>query len=307
MDTAKEYDYKRHILYKNGLYKTDIITIYHNDLKYKTHNNIDLMKIVNAKEKIDDHDKLEYRFEDCRRNGYVTLDISHLDLKSLPNIPSDIAKKIQYLFMSNNKIEIMDDLSHMENVVVADLCSNKLVNVPKLPDGIEELIVRNNMLTNINQLADYNYLKRLDCSYNKIASIPIIDSLEMLVTRDNSLVEIIKLKNLKKLACQNNQITRLNELPNLEILECDRNNITEIRDMKNLKQLYCSKNRISILDNLNKIEVIHCNGNKINKIDYFDTLKELMCDYYKDIDLAKFYTIENADVYKNNVMVINFK
>lgn len=305
-ESAREYEYTLNDKKLVDIYESDTISIYENDLKYKKHNNIDLKRVsINTSDKID-RDTIEYRFDECVKNGYITLDLSHLNLKSLPHIPSQFHNKLQYLFIAENNIQIIEDISYLEELIVFDVCNNKLSMMPLLPEKIEEVQIKNNNINNINSLSQYDYLKRLDCSENNIKEIPIIDSLEILICDKNKIEKIPKLKKLIKLSCSDNMITNIHKLQYLEILECDKNKLTHIEDFINLKELYCSRNDITTIRNLNKIEVIHCYKTNVTKMEYVQTLKELLCDYKEDLVLSKHYTIVNSDVYRNKIILIHF-
>jgi len=280
------------------------ISIYENDLKYKKYSGIDA-KRVNG---LPNHDKdtIEYRFYECIKDGGKTLDLSHLSLLNLPEIPQAIINQVKYLFLSENKLTQLNDLSFMENLVVIDLCNNNLSSVPTLPVTIEELLVMNNKINGINSLGQYPFLKRINCSNNLIREIPIIDSVEILICENNKIEFIPKLPKLIKLMATNNRIKNLLDYDNLRILEIENNGLENINGCKNLRELYCNCNNISTLKNLNKIEVIHCYKTNITKLDYFDTLKELMCDYRANMTLSKYYKIIKSDVFDDVIVLISF-
>ncbi|ARF09634.1 hypothetical protein Indivirus_2_13 [Indivirus ILV1] len=304
--SVKSYEYKlndKRLIDANG---NTSIPIYENDLKYKKYNNIDIKRVngdINY-----DKDTIEYRFYECIKDNAVTLDLSHLDLLSFPHIPQNIISNIKYLFLSENKLSHLPDLSLMENLVVVDLCNNNLESVPTLPIGIEELLVINNKITNIDTLSQYPLLKRLNCSNNMIHTIPIIDSIEILIC-DNNKIEYIshKLPKLIKLMISNNKIKILPNYDNLRILEIENNALDNINGCKNLVELYCNNTNINNLSGLNKIEIIHCYKTRITKLEYFDTLKELLCDYRADMTLSKYYKIIKSDVFDEIIVLINFQ
>ena len=306
-ETSKEYEYKLidpKLIAIND--NKDTISIYENDLKYKGHNSIDIKRVKEFNDK-DNPDTVEYRINECIKSGCITLDLSHLNLKALPELPKIIWGKLKHLFISENKIQNIKDISYLKELIVIDICNNQLTNIPILPERIEEILIKNNNVHNIDSLSQYDYLKRLDCAENMITNIPIIDSLEILICSKNKIEYIPNLKRLKKLSCPDNRLTKLSNFTNLEILDCDKNNIDKIDNIINLKELYCSKNDISCIKNINKIEVLHCHQTNIKKIDYFESLKELICDDKDDFILSKFYTIVDANTFKNKIMVLHFK
>lgn len=305
-ETSKEYEYQLIDQQLIDIYKSDTISIYQNDLKHKNKNQIDIKRVKNNDNAID-FDTIEFRLDDCLKTGCISLDLSHLNLKQFPLIPTILHKKLRYLFVSENELRVIGNLSYLEELIVLDVCDNKLDNIPILPEKLEELLITNNNIKDIESLSQYDYLKRLDCSGNQIINIPIIDSLEILVCNNNKIKNIPDLKKLKKLSCSNNKLNELNKFPNLEILECDNNNINQIINYKNLKELYCSENDISHIKNLNKLEILHCYKTNVKKIEYYETLKELICDSTDDFLLSGYYTIINSDMYLNKILSIRFK
>lgn len=303
-ETSKMYEYKvgdRHQKYVDS----ETISIYSNDLKYKKYNDINLNNVKNLDDKID-HDTVEYRIKECLLDGGKTLDLSHLNLTKFPKLPEKIIHNAKYLFLSENNFEELNDLSVFCNVKVIDLCHNKLSKLPNMPVTLKELLVRHNKITDISCLDDCYSLRRLDCSYNHITTIPYIKTLEILLCDHNKIDALPSLPNLIKLECSHNFIYELPSLVNIEILVCDHNQITKVNNYNTLRELYCNNNKISLISNINKIDTLHCYKNNIKRIDYFDNLKELVCDY-SDIDLSSHYTIIESVVYKNEIIAIYFK
>jgi len=302
-ETAKTYEYKLNDKQIMEIYNNDSISIFNNDLKYKKYNNIDITRVKNFTDK-QDRDTIEYRIQDINNNS---LDLSHLNLTKLPDLSIEIKNKIQYLFLSENNIEIIDNMTEFTELLVLDLCNNKLINLPNMPEKLEELLIKNNHISNIDTLSNLYYLKRLECSDNIISHIPLLNNIEILYCDNNLIIELPNLPKIIKLSCQNNKIKCLNNMPNLELFECTKNCIQFIKNYNNLKELYINKNDLVSISNINKIKVLHCKNTKLNKLEYFETLKELICDYRQDFLLSKHYTILYSDVYKNNINIIYFK
>lgn len=305
-ESATEYAYKLRDQRLIDIYRNDTINIYENDLKYKKFNNIDPKRVIGNNK--NDQDSLEFRIKDCMTHGSLTLDLSHLNLSEFPIIPSTIHNKMKYLFASENKIKIMKDINYLKNVIVVDLSNNNLTSLPILPENMEELLIKDNSISDISSLANYDFLKRLDCSNNCIQEMPIIDSLNILICDQNVIEGIPKMRSLTQLLCSHNVITEIaNSSEFLEIIDCSDNKLNKIENFKNLKELYCSKNNITHFKNLNKIEVIHCYKTMITLLPYIDTLKELMCDHRENLLLSQNYTILSSVIYKDKINMINFK
>lgn len=302
--SAKEYEYQLTDPKLIDIYKTDKILIKENDLKYKNYNNIDLKRVKGSNI---DKDTIEYRITECLEGNGITLDLSHLKLTSFPKLPKTLNNTLKYLFLSENNLQKIDDLSYLTELIVVDLCSNQLRHLPELPENIEELLISHNDINNISDLVEYDFLTRLDCSFNNIEVIPEMDSLEILICTRNNIKQIPKLKNIIKLVCSHNKIYNISESKYLEILDCNNNKLTFIGNFKNLRELYCSKNDIKTISNLNKVEVIHCYFTNVTKIDYIESLKELICDNRDDFILASHFTIISHDSYENKINVVKFK
>lgn len=307
-ESSKMYDYKvdiKHREYHKKHYGTDTISIYSNDLKYKKYNDIDLNNVKNLDDRID-HDTVDYRIKECISSGGNTLDLSHLNLTKFPKLPNHIIQNVKYLFLSENKLEYIDDLIYFEQLSVVDLCQNRLIKLPIMPNKIKELMIRFNQIDDVTSLNECYSLRRLDCSHNMITEIPNMKKLEILICDHNKISNLPTFNNLIRISCASNMIKELPPFPIIEIIECDKNYITKICNYSSLRELYCSNNQINTLSNIQKIDTIHCYKNNIKKIDYYEYLKELVCDY-DDINLASYYTIINSVVYQNKIIAIYFK
>ncbi|MCW2255363.1 hypothetical protein M2263_001454 [Providencia alcalifaciens] len=126
---------------------------------------------------------------------------------------------------------------------------NDLVNLPNLPDGLEELNCSCNDLVNLSNIP--NRLKKLDCYMNKLVHIQNLPpSLEYLYVSRNRLTEIPMLPTrLKILTCNNNNLQRLPELPDSTItIDASNNRLHELPTLPlELDLLECSGNNISTL------------------------------------------------------------
>jgi len=137
-------------------------------------------------------------------------------------------------------------------------------NIAKYPNFIE-----------IQQLSDYDSIVYINCSYNKITSLPLKlpGSLRVLCCSNNKLTELpLKLPgSLRVLGCYNN---KLNELPSklpesLQTLDCSNNDLTELpsRLPESLQKLYCSHNKLTELPNLpESLKILYCSGNKLTSL-----------------------------------------
>jgi Leucine-rich repeat (LRR) protein len=280
---------------------------YKSDLKYKKHNNFNLedYKINNPDVNElygEDMDTLQFRLNDCLKTGGLVLDISHLDLEELPDIPNSVKQ----LYCSDNDLIDISKLKYLINLQVLDISNNKINKLPNFHPNLKELSCKNNYLTNIDTLSSCPLLKRLDCSYNKITHIPILNNLQILVCNNNIISKIENLYKLHRLVCSYNNIHTINNLFNLKNMECNNNLLDNIKNHPKLLTLYCENNKIKKLENLDSIKICCCYKNNISKLDYFKTLDELYCD--KNINkISSKYSIHAARVDKKGVLYIAFK
>jgi len=133
-------------------------------------------------------------------NGYVVpwLDISDLNIHSLPPLPDRIKDLI--------------------------CINNKLTSLPELPDTLEHLVCHTNQLTSLPQLPDG--LEKLYCEQNQLTSLPTLpEGLRELGCGGNQITSLLPLpEGLKRLNCYKNQLTSLPSLPKgLEKLSCHHN------------------------------------------------------------------------------------
>lgn len=279
-----------------------IIDIYESDLKFTNHNGIKCKNII-SDQKIFPNNTLQTRIEKFIKDG-ENLDLSHMDLNTLPLLNDKIVKQVKHLYISENNLQTID-LSKFVNLLTIDLSTNYLTTIPKLPRSVIELDISHNHIKSINELYDYNKLERLMCNNNMITSLPPINNLQVLHCINNKLTFIPKMNNLVELYCKNNEITKIESL-NLEILDCTNNKLTQLTNFNNLTILLCDYNQISELHNLNKLEVLVCNNNNIKKLDYFANLQELTIDYANNITISKLYVVTESIIYDDSVISIIF-
>ncbi len=276
------------------------------DLKYKKKRglDIDMLRQTNSDVPelfIENMDTIEFRLKECIESGGTHLDISHMDLKILPKIPSTV----QYLFCNDNKLTSIDTL-HRLPLKTLDCSANRIDEIQVLPKSLTELCCRNNKLVDLHATEMCIKLKIIDCSHNEIIELPAINTLEIIECENNQIRILPSIHQLRKLNCKDNKIHSLGVYPKLEELECTNNRLTQITGYPRLLSLFCENNKIINLDRFKKITVIHCQGNHITHLPYFDNLVELLCDYDKVKKLHKKYNIQIHNVYEPNLMYLQF-
>ena len=255
-------------------------------------------------------DSIKCRMKDCKRNNFLDLDFSNLELFTFPILPSKYKSKIESLYLSENNLSTLPDLSDYISLKILDISHNKIDSLDKLPSTLIEISCRSNRLkTIINCQHQCQNLERLDCSSNNISEIPKCQKLKHLDCSDNIVNSIPILLNLEKLICENNHITVIESCPNLKYLNCSFNKLSKLADYDRLIDLLCNNNMLSSLHSYKNIKYLEICNNKINIVPYMINLNELLCDKNSTKNLSRKYIDCNkidAKVMKNNIVHLLF-
>lgn len=287
--------------------------VYKNDLKFKDQRNLNPQKIEWNNDNLEsiyynqNLDTIHYRLEECEKNNFDYLDLSHLYLKEIPLLSSKITKPIKYLFLNNNNLSNLKNIEQFTNLQVLDISNNSITTVDYLPKTINELCCKYNF---IDKITSCRNLKILDCTNNKLVQLEEFMNLEILFCSENNLNILPYYPKLKKLVCKNNNLREINSFTELVYLDCSFNNITQIRYCPKLKDLLCRDNKLTgIPNNMNSLKYIEMYNNKFTEIYYYPNLKELYCD----IDGIEKVPVEYKDkildtkVYRDKYLIIIFK
>lgn len=154
---------------------------------------------------------------------YILLDLSNLNLTSLPILPDEV----RGLNCSNNNLTSIEYLP--ANLMTLYASNNSLVSISFFPDSLRIISITENQLTALPNLP--SMLSSLNCSNNYLYALPNLPG------------------RLTDLECSYNQLTSLPNLPpELNILNCDHNRLTQIpRLPSNLQVLNCNNNLITRL------------------------------------------------------------
>lgn len=285
--------------------------IYKSDLKNKKNKNFDELslyfdnKSVEKMFKETDLDTLEYRIKECEESNYSSLDLKHLELIKIPDLPEKIYDNISHLFLGDNKLETTIKLKKFKKLETLELSNNNLKELIDIPLTITELSCKYN---NISKIRCLPKLRRLDCSNNKITSIEKMDSLEILDCRENNLVEIPEFKSLKKLYCSENQIVNIHNLNEIEYLDCSKNKLKELPDLpKVVDLLICHNNITNLPTNMNCVKYIEILNTSITLLQFYSTLKELYSGIDQIKKISSKYKVKNTRVHKNKLLIIEFE
>ncbi|GAB66735.1 leucine-rich repeat protein [Plasmodium cynomolgi strain B] len=208
--------------------------------------------------------------------------------KNLNCIPKEIEKykHLKYINMSHNKIEDIDKLYSLSNVVFLDMSNNMIKTIKKLASNCLKNCVYMNLSHNlIKKVEDIKMqnLRELDLSHNNIENM-----------------NINLPSSVKKLNLSNNNIKTLalkNKLDNLESIDLSSNPIENIEFSEiapNINYLKINNNStmpMSQLSNLNNFKELHQldmdNYLHFKDISYKE-IKQILEANTKDIDLQKF-------------------
>jgi Leucine-rich repeat (LRR) protein len=287
--------------------------VYKNDLKYRKHREIDPNMVIcddNVKElfKIKTNlDTVEYRINECIEEGGITLDLKCLDLKEFPKINSQLANKITHLFLGENLLTHIPDLSTFLKLELLEINHNKLTEINSLPETLIEFCCRDNEIIKFSSDINCPKLERLDIANNKLKEIP---NFALLKTCDCGYNEITQISNyyyLKKLQVGFNRLSHISGCPNMEYLDCKNNPIHSIGTCLKLKHFICSNTNMSSLSKDWPLTVVECFGSKIEKLSYIPSLIELMCDKGQLKAISSKYKILDAKIHKNRYIYLLFE
>ncbi len=166
------------------------------------------------------------------------------------------------------KIELIDK-------TILDFNSFYNIN-PNLYHQITTFKCYNCNLDNIDFIASFINLKKLNAAHNKIKLIPFVASLEELEIFNNELIELPYLPNLKKLYAFNNKLKNIPNFDKLEYIDVSHNNISKISLGEHIEKIYIGYNKITDIDIKNKnVLNIECCCNLLTDINFIYGLEKL--------------------------------
>lgn len=279
--------------------------VYMNDLKYRKNRNLNTGKIIWNEDRVRqmyesiDLDTLDYRFYECRKTGMTNLDLSNMDLVLFPSIPPEYTRSIKCLFINDNELETIPDLSSFQRLEVLEISCNNIKDLGRLPPSLIELNCKSNKLYSLPPQQEIPNLLRLDCSQNEITEIPKYTKLISLICTNNKITHISDLPNLQKLICHNNMITFIGSCVDLRYLDCSSNKLIHLRDdYRNLIDLICCWNNITELNPYDNVKYLEIFNTPVDAIPFMPNLSELLCDKKTVKKIARQYTTDRDLVIK---------
>jgi len=281
----------------------DKYIVYDNDLKYKMSRKIDPSRALwDTEDYKRDHDSLEYRMSECKKNNYLYLDLSNMGLKNIPNL-DDKYKNIKYLFINNNKLSSCEDIMHFKLLEVLDVSHNRLTHIEMLPNTLHELVCCDNEIIDI---VGHKNLLRLDCSNNKINMFHSYDNLKLLICDNNKVEKLQQYNKLAKLICNNNPLHTLGNQPSVNYLDCSNTLLKELGDeYDNLKTLICNNTNIRVLPNKLNIIILEIVNTKINQLEYYKTLKNFVFNNTDGLNIDTKYNVTTCRK-QHNIFHVEF-
>lgn len=282
--------------------------VYENDLKFKHMRDIDPENAIWDTEDVEKNfingnfDTLEYRIEECIKNDHVFLDLSHLNLMSFPKIDNRLKlNKIKYLFLNDNNLTELCDLSSFVNLEVLDISKNNLSTINYMPDTLEELSCHNNSLEHIQH---HHNIKRLDCSNNNLKSLSKYDKLIKLMCDSNSLSYVPSYPELKWLDCECNPLTKIEPMKNLTYLNCGNTTICgKMYGFPYLKHLICNNTMIDDIDQHMALVTLEISNTSVTKLPFIKTLKDLVYESSVNLLISSKYNISRSSRMKKDTYV----
>ncbi len=240
--------------------------------------------------------------------GFTNLDLSELDLYSLPKEISLYFTGLQTLDLARNKLQtVPPQIASFVNLRSLDLTHNQFKTLPEEFGNLirlRELSLADNMLTDLpEEFGKLSAMKRLDLSGNQFTALPV-EILDLVKLRELDLSknkledlpnEFGKLVRLKELDLSQNELRTLPDdfknLTRLEVLDLYQNKLhvlpNEFGNLAGLSELNLSKNRLAALpltfNNLaNHLQVLDLRDNRFKALPVIGDLVAL-----QQLDLSK--------------------
>lgn len=289
--------------------------VYRNDIKFRKQRNVDPSRANwNSDVEKDFHEKdtdnIEYRIEECMREKFETLDLSHMSTNCFKLLMEHkqfkiIKKKVQHVFAQSSGIRALPSLTCLESLQTLDLSNNKLRELPELPESLEELILTNNRLVSIEN--DLPKLKRLNVANNKIDRINFSNSLESMYLNNNPIQRLPRLSNLYYLNISTTKIQTLHQYPKLKYLDCQYTQIETVPVMQSLNYLVCNYSAVNDISALSGLESLEMIQTKIDHVHHIPSLYSLKYHADDKFRLSKRYKPYGVMKNKRDITEIIFK
>lgn len=136
---------------------------------------------------------------------------------------------------------------------------------------------------------------RLNCSHNRLKSLPELPSIVYLHCGNNQLTVLPDLPLVTDLDCGNNQLTVLPDLPCIIRLCCPDNYLTSLPDLSMVVALNCSHNQIKSLPLLPAVMYLTCYSNDLTSLPDLPLVEELEIFYNKYLHINRANSILSGE------------
>jgi Leucine-rich repeat (LRR) protein len=289
-------------------------SIYRNDLKYRKHRDLNADKIIWERDtkylyENVDLDSLDYRLYECKKSGMKSLDLSNMDLLAFPTIPTEYKNNVEHLFIAENDLELIPDLTDFICLEVLEISSNNIHEVGSLPASLKEFCCRFNKMNVLPSVQECPNLVLIDCTNNEINEIPKYPKLRNLICSQNRITMIPNLENLQDLTCDCNNISYIDKCPKLKYLNCSSNKLLKLNNYDSIEELICNNNNLSDLPLYSNVRYIEIFNTNIIAVPYMPNLQELYCSKDAVKKIAKRYVNEcdiDIKVHKDTIVQVIF-
>ncbi len=286
-------------------------TVYRNDIKFKKYKEVDPERAIWDDDDVKqdfhqkDTDSIKYRLEECEREKYETLDISHMKNNCFDELFEDqifkrIKNKVHHLFAKDCGLTELPDLSSLSSMVTLDISHNKINNIIGLPETIEELIVNDNNLMEITH--NMPRLKRFNGSDNSIEKFAYGSSLESVYLTNNPICSLPVLKNLYYLNISSTKINTIESMPRLKILECSHTNIIKIPGMEKLEYLICNSSKVNDISELTTLHGLEMVNTPIQRVQFMKEMNAITYNQDSKVEISTRYRIKYVRRNRNNII-----
>ncbi|XP_058606557.1 leucine-rich repeat-containing protein 49 isoform X3 [Onychostoma macrolepis] len=166
-----------------------------------------------------------------------------IEMRGLTNVPHlDAAENLRLLNMQHNLVSHLQDLLHLQRLVILDLYDNRLIDMSGVSSltSLRVLLLGKNRIQRISDVDGLAKLDVLDLHSNQISQIENVSGLSKLRLLNLSGNRIARVENLQGLKC----LTELNLRHN------SITSVTDVESLPRLQRLFLSANSISRLDAL---------------------------------------------------------
>jgi internalin A len=232
----------------------------------------------------------ERRIQEALESGATVLDLSGLELTSVPESISQLANLTELYLDRNQLTSVPKELGNLANLTRLDLSHNQLISVPKELGNLANLtqldLSQNQLTTVPKELGNLANLTRLHLHQNQLTSVPKelgnLVNLTLFSLSQNKLTtapkELGKLANLTEIILSKNQLTtvpkELGNLANLTRLSLSFNQLTtmpkELGNLANLTDLFLDQNQLTTvpkeLGNMTNLTRLSLSFNQLAKV-----------------------------------------